>query len=82
MSSIRWIRNLLADGHRYTVEILIGTNLISDKCYVRINQEPELWFTPDSDDRDLIVQKGINILKKRFDGITVTLPNGKPYNWD
>ncbi len=82
MSSIRWIRNILANEHKYTIEILIGAELISDKCYVRINKEPELWFSPESDDRDIIVQRGVEILKKRFEGLAVTLPNGKPYNWE
>jgi hypothetical protein len=82
MNSIRWIRNIVADGHKYTLEILIGADLIADKCYVRINQEPELWFSPGTDERDIIVQHGIDILKKRFGGLTITLPNGQPFNWE
>ncbi len=73
-----------ADGKEVLVVhgVAPGADLIADKCYVRINQEPELWFDPGCDDREMIVQKGIDILKKRFSGLQVTLPNGKPYNWE
>ena len=81
MGSLRWIRNLIVDGEPTTIEIMLGTENISDKCYVRINSEQELWFKINSDFRDDIVSKGLDILRERFKDNVVKLPNGQLYNW-
>tara|TARA_B110000483_G_C18206874_1_gene548235 strand:+ start:11941 stop:12189 length:249 start_codon:yes stop_codon:yes gene_type:complete len=82
MSSIRWIRTLLVDDKPVTVEIMIGSDYIADKCYVRVNSEPEFYYTPDIDSRDAIVAKGIEIIQQRFKGKTVLTSNGQPYLWN
>ena len=41
--SIRWVRNVLIDGEKSTVEIQLGARIIGDKCYTRINNEVEKW---------------------------------------
>jgi hypothetical protein len=81
MSSIRWIRSVLVDGEPVTLEIMIGMEQIADKCYVRINQEPEMYFRPDFETRESIVSKGMDILKKHFVGRQVCLPSGQLFNW-
>ena len=82
MSSIRWIRSLVVDGQPATIEIMIGSKNIADKCYVRVNAEPEFYFTPSNDSRDEIVRKGIEILQQRFQGKTVNTTEGHPYLWN
>ena len=42
--SIRWIKNLIIDGEKSTIEIQIGDKKIGDKCYTRINNEVECWL--------------------------------------
>ncbi len=82
MSSIRWIRTLLVDDKPVTVEIMIGSDYIADKCYVRVNSELEFYYTPDIDSRDAIVAKGVEIIQQRFKGKTVLTSNGQPYLWN
>lgn len=79
--SIRWIRNVIIDGEKTTIEILLGDKFIGDKCYTRISNELEQYFDNVSDTRDDIVAQGIDVLKKRLEEKTVTYPNGKEYNW-
>lgn len=82
MSSIRWIRNILVDGMPCTIEIQIGSNHISDKCYARIDNEPEFYFTPYDDTREGVIQAGVEYLRKHFIGRTLTLPDGQAFLWD
>lgn len=81
MSSIRWIRSVLVEGIPTTFEIMIGTSSIADKCYVRVNAEPEFYFKPEVDSREVIVAQGIEILKARFDGKNITTTDGQPFPW-
>lgn len=80
--SIRWIRNILVNGKKTTVEVLLGTREISDKCYVRIDNGPEHWFSPKGETRDDVLQQGINYLRTEFDGKKVETPTGDPYSWN
>ena len=80
--SIRWLKNVIIDGEKSTVEIQIGDRKIGDKCYTRINQELEVWFENVSEMRADIIAQGIDILKNRLDGKTVTNPDSTPYEWD
>ncbi|MFW6245605.1 MAG: hypothetical protein ACOC36_06930 [Fibrobacterota bacterium] len=61
--SIRWIRNVLIDGEKSTVEIQIGDKRIGDKCYTRIDEELEEWFENIYSTRDDIIAQGVDILK-------------------
>ena len=79
--AIRWIRNVLIDGEKSTVEIQIGENTIGDKCYTRINEETEVWFDNIYDTRNDIIAQGCDILKKRLEEKEVTYPDGQPYDW-
>jgi len=79
--SIRWIRNILVDDDKCTVEIQIGDKKIGDKCYTRINTEVEQWFENIFDTRSDIIAQGIDILRKRLDGKNLTYPDGRPYDW-
>jgi hypothetical protein len=79
--SIRWIRNVVVDGKQTTLEVLLGADRIADKCYVRVNQDEESWFHPASDNRQAILQQGIDLLKNRLDGKKVTGPNGYAFPW-
>jgi hypothetical protein len=79
--SIRWVRNVLIDGEKNTIEIQIGDKKIGDKCYTRINNEIEKWFDNLFDERNEIIAQGIDILKKRLSGKSVTHPDGRTYDW-
>ena len=79
--SIRWLRNVIITGQKSTVEIQMGSHSIGDKCYVRINNEMEQWFDNISDDRADIIAQGVDILKKKLKGKTITNPDGTPYDW-
>ena len=79
--SIRWIRNVVVDGRQTTLEVLLGSRSISDKCYIRVNQDEEFWFNPNSDNRQAILQQGIDMLRNRLDGKKVTAQNGSAFPW-
>jgi len=80
--SIRWLRNVIIDNEKSTIEIQIGDRRIGDKCYTRINQETEVWFDNAFLERADIIAQGIDILKRRLEGKTVTNPDGTPYAWN
>ena len=80
--SIRWLRNVIIDNEKSTVEIQIGDRKIGDKCYTRINQETEVWFENYSQERTDIIAQGIDVLKQRLKDKTVTNPDGTPYAWN
>lgn len=80
--SIRWLKNVLIDGEKSTIEIQIGDRKIGDKCYTRINQETEVWFENTFGTRSGIINQGIDILKLRLKGKTITNPDGSPYEWN
>ncbi|MBN1759377.1 MAG: hypothetical protein JW863_13705 [Chitinispirillaceae bacterium] len=80
--SIRWLRNVIIDNEKSTIEIQIGDRRIGDKCYTRINQETEVWFENAFLERTDIIAQGIDILKRRLEGKTVTNPDGTPYAWN
>jgi hypothetical protein len=79
--SIRWIRNIIIDGEKSTIEVQIGDKKIGDKCYTRINNEVEKWFKNLLEDRSEIIAQGVDILKKRLEGKKVTYPDGRDYDW-
>ncbi|MDR2592199.1 MAG: hypothetical protein LBC59_05265 [Chitinispirillales bacterium] len=81
--SIRWLRNVVIDGKKSTLEVQLGDRRIGDKCYTRINEEVESWFDNygGSEDRAQIIAQGVNILRARLNGRNVTYPNGQQYDW-
>jgi hypothetical protein len=79
--SIRWIRNVVIDGEKTTIEIQLGDRHIGDKCYVRIGNEVETYFDNVSENRDDIIAQGIDRLKRKLDGKTITYPDGMEYDW-
>lgn len=79
--SLRWIRNIIVDGEKTTIEIQIGDKKIGDKCYTRLNSEVEVWFENIFDTRSDIIAQGIDIIKKSLDGKNITYPDGRPYDW-
>jgi len=79
--SIRWLRNVLIDGQKSTIEIQLGDRHIGDKCYTRINEEVEMWFENIYNTRGDIIAQGIDILKKRLSNRSVTFSDGNPYDW-
>ncbi|MGD9202505.1 MAG: hypothetical protein PVI26_13160 [Chitinispirillia bacterium] len=79
--SIKWIRNIVIDDEKTTIEIQIGNRKIGDKCYTRISNEIEVYFNNIYDTRDDIVAQGLDILKRRLEGKKVTYPDGREYNW-
>ncbi len=79
--SLRWIRNIVVDGQKCTIEIQIGDKKIGDKCYTRLNTEVELWFENIFDTRNDIIAQGIDLLKKRLERKQITYPDGRIYDW-
>jgi hypothetical protein len=79
--SIRWLRNVIIDGEKSTVEIQVGNKRIGDKCYTRINDEVEVWFDNYYESRTDIIAQGVEILRSRLSGRSVMYPNGQPYDW-
>ncbi|MCL2207938.1 MAG: hypothetical protein FWB90_07605 [Fibromonadales bacterium] len=82
MPSIRWIRYVIVNGVKCTLEIMVGMQRIADRCYVRINQEPELWFTPISESRDDVVKEAMQILYQRLQGSEILNLDGTPFQWE
>lgn len=79
--SIRWIKNVVIDGEKSTIEIQLGDKKIGDKCYIRISNEVESYFNNISETRDDIIAQGIDILKKKLEEKKVTYPDGRDYDW-
>jgi hypothetical protein len=79
--AIRWMKNVLIDNKKSTLEIQLGDRKLGDKCYTRINSDVEQWFENLSDTRDDIIQQGLDILKRRLEGKNVIYPNGTVYDW-
>ena len=79
--SIRWIKNVLINKERSVIEIQIGDKKIGDKCYTRISNETELYFSNVYDTRGDIIAQGLDILKRRLEGSTVNYPDGRGYDW-
>ncbi|MGB7568610.1 MAG: hypothetical protein WBM07_12180 [Chitinivibrionales bacterium] len=79
--AIRWMKNVMIDNVKSTIEIQMGDRKLGDKCYTRINNEIEQWFDNFSDTREDIIAQGLDILKQRLEGKTVTAPSGTPYDW-
>lgn len=79
--SIRWIRNLVIDGEKSSLEIQIGDKRIGDKCYVRVNNEVEIWFNNLFSSREEIIAQGIDLLKQKLKDRDTTYPDGREYDW-
>ncbi len=79
--SIRWIRNVMIDGEKSTLEVQLGSKSIGDKCYTRIGTDNESYFSNMGDNRDDILAQGVDILMQRLDGHKVKYPNGQDYDW-
>ena len=79
--SIRWVKNVIIDTVKSVIEIQMGDRKIGDKCYTRIGTDVEKWFDTKSSSRQEIIDQGIQILKSRLSGKTLTYPDGKPYDW-
>lgn len=79
--SIRWLKNVLVDGQKTTLEIQLGERFIGDKTYTRINKEVEKWFKNESDDRDAIIKQGLGLLKNQLAGKKVETPEQQPYGF-
>lgn len=72
---------MLIDGKPGALEVMVGVHTIADRCYVRVNQEPEFWFIPTAYSRNEIITQGLALLQQQLSSHTVTLTNGTPFNW-
>lgn len=79
--SIRWIRNVLIDSEKSTLEIQLGDRRIGDKCYTRVNNEVEKWFENMGTSREDIISQGVDLLKKEVEGKNIAYPDGREYDW-
>jgi len=80
--AVRWIRNVNIDGNETTIEVQIGYKVIGDKCYTRVGNELEHYFSTKSDDRSEIVLQGKNILQKQLANKKITYLDGRVYDWE
>ncbi len=79
--SIHWIRNVLVEGEKTTIELRLGDRKIGDRCYFRIGTGLEQWFPTESEDRDQVTKEGIEKLKEHLKGKKLNYPDGRPYDW-
>lgn len=79
--SIRWIKNVMINNEKTTIEIQLGDKKIGDKCYTRIGNEIEVYFRNTGETRDDIIAEGLDILKKRLANKKVTYPDSREYDW-
>ncbi|MBN1982572.1 MAG: hypothetical protein JW795_13645 [Chitinivibrionales bacterium] len=79
--SIRWIKNVVINDEKTTIEIQLGDKRIGDKCYTRIGNELEAYFSNLYDTRDDIIAQGLDVLKRRLQGKKVKYPDGREYDW-
>jgi hypothetical protein len=79
--AIRWMKNVIIDNVKSTIEVQLGDRKLGDKCYTRINNEIEQWFDNFSDTREDVIAQGLDILKQRLEGKTVTTQSGTAYDW-
>ncbi len=79
--SIRWIRNVVVDGEKTALEIQLGEKRIGDKCYTRLGGEVERWFNNTGIEREDIIRQGMEILKRRLAGKSVTYPDEREFDW-
>ena len=80
--SIRWIKNVIIDNEKTTLEVQLGNKKIGDKCYIRIGNEMETYFQNLFYTRDEILAQAKDLLKKRLRNNAITYPDGKPYDWN
>jgi hypothetical protein len=79
--SIRWVRNVIIEGEKSTLEIQLGSKKIGDKCYTRTNNNLEQWFENFSAQREDIIGQGIDLLRQELTDKKVTYPDGSEYDW-
>ena len=79
--AIRWMKNVIIDNVKSTIQVQLGDRKLGDKCYTRINNEIEQWFDNFSDTREDVIAQGLDILKQRLEGKTVTTQSGTAYDW-
>ena len=79
--AIRWMKNVIIDNVKSTIEVQLGDRKLGDKCYTRINNEIEQWFDNFSDTREDVIAQGLDILKQRLEVKTVTTQSGTAYDW-
>jgi hypothetical protein len=49
--------------------------------YVRVNQDEEYWFRPASVDRRAVLAQGLDLLRSKMDGRSITESNGSAFSW-
>jgi hypothetical protein len=81
--AVRWIRNVNIDGEETTIEVQIGYKVIGDKCYTRVGNEIEKYFSAlKTNDRSEIVVQGKEILKQQLLNKKITYIDGRIYDWE
>ena len=80
--SLRWIRNVVVDGEKATLEIQLGEKRIGDKSYARVNKEVETWYNAPYFERDKVLEEGKKLLKDRFANRIIKYPDGRDFNWE
>jgi hypothetical protein len=48
---------------------------------VRVNQDEEYWFRPASVDRRAVLAQGLDLLRSKMDGRSITESNGSAFSW-
>lgn len=79
--AIRWIKHVMIDGQKQTLEIQMGDRFIGDKAYTRIGKETEKWFKCKADTRDGVLAEGLGVLRGRLSGKRVMGLDNSPFDW-
>jgi hypothetical protein len=51
-----WINHVLIDGQKMVIMVIFGVRIIEDKTCIRVGDETEEWFEPESTDREEIIK--------------------------
>ncbi|OGS35916.1 MAG: hypothetical protein A2293_11135 [Elusimicrobia bacterium RIFOXYB2_FULL_49_7] len=76
-----WMDYVLIDGKKTPVMVMFGADIIGDKTCYRIGNATEVWFEANSMVRDVIVEKGRQLIKEKLKNKKVQALNEKPYDW-
>ncbi len=79
--AIRWIKHVLIDGRKQTLEIQIGDHFIGDKAYTRIGKETEKWFRNKAETREGVLAEGLAVLRAQLGARQVSTLDGRPFDW-
>jgi hypothetical protein len=77
-----WIKDVVIGGKKSSLMVMFGNIIIGDKTCFRIGTDTEVWFEPESANREAIIEQGKALVRARLKGKDIRNPDGTPYGWD